>query len=316
MVAKLSRIPTPLGGLALGIASLGGAWALVNPEAGGSLKAITALVAAILIAKIILKFVFHPSLLKEELAHSVIGSVIPTCSMGTMVIAQSLLPYSPTFANTLWLVAVGCHVLLFISFFIHRANAFKLEHMLPSWFVPPVGIIVAAVTSSGMGHESLVYGLFVFGLNCYFVALPFMLYRLLFRDAIPSATLPTFAIMGAPASLSLAGYLTITSTPDTFLLVILALLAIVMTVLVYMAFIRLLRLPFSPGYAAFTFPMVISATALLKLTDWLAQNNLNWLAKGIGHLAQIELITATAIVAYVAVRYLHHYLLKPLNNGA
>ncbi|MCW1889915.1 hypothetical protein OK016_13235 [Vibrio chagasii] len=32
-----------------------------------------------------------------------------------------------------------------------------------------------------------------------------------------------------------------------------------------MAFFKLLRLPFSPGYAAFTFPIVIGATALFKI---------------------------------------------------
>ena len=30
------------------------------------------------------------------------------------------------------------------------------------------------------------------------------------------------------------------------------------------------------------------------------------------YLAQIEIIIATAIVVYVSIRYLHHYLAKPL----
>jgi tellurite resistance protein TehA-like permease len=37
-----------------------------------------------------------------------------------------------------------------------------------------------------------------------------------------------------------------------------------LTAIVYVAFTRLLVLPFSPGYAAYTFPMAIGATALFK----------------------------------------------------
>ncbi|WP_330925705.1 TDT family transporter [Candidatus Sororendozoicomonas aggregata] len=315
VVDKLSRVPTPMGGLALAIASLGGSWAMVSPEYGTPLKVITALIAAILIVKILLKYLLHSHMLKEELAHPVLASVMPTCAMCAMVIAQVLLPYMPVFAKGLWLVAVICHALLFASFIVHRVIEFKMEHMVPSWFVPPVGIIVAAVTSVGMGHETLVYGLFVFGLACYFIKLPFMLYRLLFRGAIPDAALPTFAIMGAPASLSLAGYLTISDNPEPLLLVILTPLAIFMTALVFMAFIRLLRLPFSPGYAAFTFPVVISATALLKLSAWLSSQNLDWAAERIARLGQLELFIATVIVSYVAICYFYHYLLKPLTKN-
>jgi tellurite resistance protein TehA-like permease len=32
-------------------------------------------------------------------------------------------------------------------------------------------------------------------------------------------------------------------------------IAVLMTGIIYLAFIKLLRLPFSPGYAAFTFPL-------------------------------------------------------------
>lgn len=47
-------------------------------------------------------------------------------------------------------------------------------------------------------------------------------------------------------------------------------IAILMTAVIYFAFWRLLRLQFSPGYAAFTFPMAIGATALYKLSNLVA----------------------------------------------
>ncbi|WP_252177818.1 TDT family transporter [Endozoicomonas sp. 4G] len=306
LVSRLSRVPTPLGGLALGIASLGAAWSLVIPDQSLALKLTAAVIAAILVFKLMLKFILHPHLIREDLAHPVVSSVMPTCAMAVMVIAAALMPVSEIVARLLWSAAVLTHLVLLIGFVVHRVRDFDIEHMVPSWFVPPVGIIVAAVTSPGMGFEPLVQALFIFGVCCYFVKLPVMFYRLMFKNTIPDAALPTFAIMGAPASLSLAGYLTITDNPSLIMISVLAPLAIFMTAMVYMAFIKLLRLPFSPGYAAFTFPMVIGATALLKLEGKVT----GVFADLFCQLGRIELWIATAIVTYVAIRYIIFYL-KP-----
>jgi tellurite resistance protein TehA-like permease len=94
-----------------------------------------------------------------------------------------------------------------------------------------------------------------------------MIYRLVFCESVPDAAKPTIAIMAAPASLSLAGYLTVTQDPSPVLVALLFGIAILMTVVIYAAFFHLLRLPFGPAYAAFIFPMVIGATALFKMAD-------------------------------------------------
>lgn len=133
------------------------------------------------------------------------------------------------------------------------------------------------------------------------------MYRFIFTEKIPDAALPTFAIMAAPASLSLAGYLSITNQPNYLLVAVLLSLAIFMTSLVYVAFVRLLRLPFSSGYAAFTFPMVIGATALFKLADKLHQQGYQKVCDVINNLAGFELLVATVMVLYVALRYLWYY---------
>ncbi|PJE79420.1 hypothetical protein CI610_01614 [invertebrate metagenome] len=305
---RLSRVPTPLGGLALGTASLGGAWALVLPEISAELKLAFAAVPALLILKILSKFILHHRLIKEELSHPVLSSVMPTWAMTSMVVAQALLHWFPIFARALWLIAIGFHIVLLAGFIIFRTRDFKFHHMVPSWFVPPVGIIVAAVTSTGMNFPQLTWILFLFGFVCYLIKLPLMMHRLMFHPSISDAALPTFAIMGAPASLSLAGYLSIVPTdPNLTFLVLLTPLALFMTVLVYIALLHLLRLPFSPGYAAFTFPLVISSIALLKVEDYLITCRIESLAILSGNIAFIELIIATLMVFYVTWRYIWHY---------
>ena len=307
LIHRLKNIPTPLGGLALGIASLGAIWGSIMP-ACQYMPQISAMIAALLLTAIALKFVTAPELLKDELSHPVIGSVLPTCTMASMVIAQSIMDYWPELARSLWVTAVAGHLLLLVAFIKYRLKDFRLQHMVPSWFIPPVGIIVAAVTSKGMGFESLAHGLFLFGLCAYALELPVMLYRLIFAGAIPTAALPTFAVMAAPASLSLAGYLTISSQPGYLLIMILAPLAVFMTAMVYVAFVRLLRLPFSPGYAAFTFPMVIGATALIKLAQQLQTDGYQQAYRIVSGIAMAELTVATLMVTYVALCFTRHYM--------
>ncbi len=94
-------------------------------------------------------------------------------------------------------------------------------------------------------------------------------------------------------------------------------IAVLMTMIIYLAFIKLLRLPFSPGYAAFTFPMVIGATALYKLVAWMGAHGAPESAlHQVRMLANVELIVATVVVSYVALRYLMAYLPKPSRQVA
>jgi exfoliative toxin A/B len=86
-------------------------------------------------------------------------------------------------------------------------------------------------------------------------------------------------------------------------------IAVLMTSVTYLALFKLLTLSFSPGYAAFTFPLVISATALFKMMGWMQSIGMN--AEYINQIQQLaitELPIASVVVMYVAVRYLHFYL--------
>ncbi len=181
--------------------------------------------------------------------------------------------------------------------------------MVPSWFVPPIGIIVADVSFSGNPIlEPVAHATLVFGLLVYAVMLPLMIYRLIFSHEVPDAAKPTIAIMAAPASLSLAGYLTVTANPSPVIIGLLFGIAVLMTFIIYAAFFKLLRLPFSPGYAAFTFPIVIGATALFKFAAWMQTVGVEaHYVDQVFNLAYLELIVATFVVGYVAVRYYMNY---------
>ncbi|MCL1090454.1 TDT family transporter [Shewanella profunda] len=306
--AQAAKLPSPMAGLALAIASLGWTWESVLPSLNGMGQLIGAIIASILLLLLAGKFLLHPNILTNELSHPVVASVIPTFTMALMVISKMLGHYLPNAGLTLWVVAIVIHVIFLGAFIYYRAIDFKLEHMVPSWFVPPIGIIVAAVSFPAEGYRWLVNAILVFGMLVYLVMLPLMLYRLIFCQAVPDAAKPTIAILAAPASLLLAGYLTVCQQPSIALVALLVSIAVLMTCIVYLAFFHLLKLPFSPSYAAFTFPMVIGATALFKTSTWLMQyRHFEKLAMWINYLADVELLVATVIVIYVVLRYLTHY---------
>ena len=303
----LSRIPTPMAGLALAIAALGWCWENALPCAGYA-KLLGALLATPLLLGVTLKFLRHPKLLWQDLAHPVVGSVVPTLAMGWMVVSHALAQWLLVAGELLWLTAIALHLSFLVCFIYHRIPQFRLEHMVPSWFVPPVGIVVADVTFAGGSLRPLADGLLMLGLCAYGLLLPAMLYRLIFESDIPAPAKPTLAIMAAPASLCLAGYLNVAVDPHPLLVALLTGVAILMTFLIYVAFLHLLRLPFNPGYAAFTFPMVIGATALYKLAHQMTQWGMaEQYVSEVRTLALLELIVASLVVGYVALRYLHHY---------
>ncbi|CAM3135023.1 TDT family transporter [Vibrio rarus] len=310
--SRLANAPTPMAGLALGIASLG--WSLENLGIfNGYAQIIGAVCASALLLILAGKFLCHRHLLKQDLSHPVLGSVIPTFAMASMVVSYAVSQYLPWLGSGIWLASIGLHLMFLGGFIFHRSQHFELHHMLPSWFVPPVGIIVAALTYSGNPSlHWLAEATLYFGMGAYAIMLPIMIYRFMFSELVQDAAKPTLAILAAPASLSLAGYLSFVESPSPMVVAVLFGIAILMTSVIYMAFFKLLKLPFSPGYSAFTFPLVISATAMFKVALWMSDLGIaEEYVVQVHTLAVVELMIALCIVSYVTVQYINQLLIQP-----
>lgn len=301
---KVRGLPTPMAGLALGIASLG--WSMENALAlHGWGQIAGAGIAGGILFFLLIRFLTHADTLWNDLQHPVVGSIVPTFAMTLMVISATIGRFFPTAGIVVWLLAVLFHTIALAIFAYWRLSDPKLHLMVPSWFVPPIGIVVACVSFPQVPVLlPLASVLFWFGAACYAVLLPLMIYRLIFLAEVPHAAKPTIAILAAPASLLLAGYLTIAQAPSMLLCSLLFGIAVLMTVVIYCSFWQLLRLQFSPGYAAFTFPMAIGATALFKLSNLVMTfpDCLEYAAQ-IRWLANFELVVATVVIVYVALLY-------------
>jgi len=302
-------VPTSIAGLALAIASLGWCWE-GSVHFGGQLQMLGALLASPLLLLLLLATLFNPQRLTKDLSHHISGSALPTFCMALMMIANAINEIAPLFSLWLWFVSIALHLLFLLFFCYYRLQAFTFEHLLPSWFIPPVGIVVASISlpESGGGAELIAHALLLFGLAAYVILLPAVLYRYFMLPAFTDSEKPTTALFAAPASLILAGYLTICEQPNMLFVGLLAILAVTMTLFVYFSFNKLLRLPFSPGYSAFTFPLVIGATAMFKMQQYLLGSGASlWLSELVGIIAYGELVIATLMIAYVCLRYIAHF---------
>lgn len=293
------RVPTPLAALALGIASLGWCWDS-NLQLDGKVQLTAAGIAAVLIGLLLLKFARYPRLFWQDLAHPILGSVLPTAAMATMVISVAL---PESLAIPVWAAAVIAHSLLFAGFLRHRLTAFQLQQLIPGWFVPPIGIVTAVLTCPTTIPYWLAAALFWFGLFAYALMLPVMLYRLVKLGTLPLAAKPSLAVLAAPASLCLAAYISFAATPAKWLVLLLLPVALLMTTIIYLVLPSLLRLNFTPAFAAYTFPLVIGTTALFKVADLFTTWQWSGLSQLVLNLAYLELTVATLVCSYVAWRF-------------
>ena len=300
----ISQCPVPLAGLALAMASLGNAWEAALPLHGYG-RSILGILALCCLLLLTLSALINPRRIHEVLMHPVAGGIIPTFCMGWMVVTRALHDVAPLLMTSLWGIATALHLCALARFTYCRWCARCWQHMAPSWFIPSVGFIVATLSCPDPRYHMLCIGLLGLGMFNLALLMPIMLYRLIMHPPLEASAQPTLAILAAPVSLTLAGYISSVSVPALWLCGLLAGIALLMTAVVYGLLLSLLKRPFSPSFAAFTFPTVISAIALQKLvqlpslTQWAPA-----LPAFLSVIAHIELGVATAIVGYVSIGFL------------
>lgn len=293
----LQKVPIPTSGLMLGLFSLAKLYASLQWHVASSVFFICGL---LLFSLLVCKIAFAFSSVLHDLTNPIVASVAPTFTMGMMVMASMLLLHTPV-AIGVWLIAIALQAVL-IGYFVYRfimKQIVALQDVYPSWFILFVGLGIAPVTTADV-FPQLANVLFSFALVNYVVLLPIVCLRIVKHD-LAEATKPLLTILAAPGSLCLTGYVQLFEQPNAFLLYALLIASQLLYVFVCFRLPKLLTLPFYPSYAAFTFPLVISATALFTTASILTSSFLHGLA-------MMELWIATAIVVYVLIRYIRYFV--------
>lgn len=268
-----ASLPLPVAGIALATASLGrllGAYAVFLQDLCG-------LTAAALLVCLLLRYVKSP-LYKEEKENPLTAPIIPLLPMTILALSGYGSELHPVPGLCLWYIGFLWHGWYILDFTERTLRNFRLERVLPSWFVVYVGIVISVITmpltadgtigaiSSSVPEEpfsriGLVTILLAWGLTAYIFIGGLIFYRLRYIPLRPFE-IPTLVIFSAPPALCLSAYVHTVGLPDLPLLIFLSVSGLFFYICSLVVIIRFWReQKFYPTMASFTFPLVIFATA-------------------------------------------------------
>ena len=297
----LKKTPLPFCGVALGLAALGNL--LSTYSNGAIIKNVCGTIAALILIWLFIKFVNNFKAFTEELKNPVMGSIIGTYCMALMILGGYKWP-NETIGKVIWFVGLILHIILIIYFTKEFVFKFGIKKVFTSWYIVYVGIVAMNINCADFGMQEFGKIVFWFGFASSLVLLVLVTYRyLIIKDFMPPV-IPLFCIYTAPVSLCLAGYMNTFNPPEPSLIYFMLILSLLIYVIVLINIPRFLAMPFYPSYAAFTFPMVISAIAV-KLTTAKFLTSANPDLAGITKMIfTAQTWIAAILVVYTLVRYI------------
>jgi len=304
MDAIIAKIPIPVSGLMLALAAAGN----LVLQYGTLYKDIFGLLSAVIFIALIAKMIIMPKSLAEGFENPLVASVMPTFSMGLMILSTYIKPYFFSAAYCLWLLGLTVHVGLVICFTRKYILKFDIKKVFPSYFIGYVGFACGSVTAPAFGLARWGQLLFWLSFTSYLILFPLILYRVIIIKKIPAAAKPTIVIFLAPPNLCLAGYMNSFQEKSMAIVGFLSTLSLIMCVSVMLYIPRILRLKFYPSYSALTFPFVIAAVAMKSTCAFLSERGAVF-PLFIYYTKFLE-IWAITMVLYVLIRYIA-FLLVP-----
>ncbi|WP_061600397.1 TDT family transporter [Streptococcus gordonii] len=259
--------------------------------------------AVFFLIHLIFGMVSYKKLVRKQLRDPLIASVFPTFFMQGMLLSSYLASWTfwgswtMFLARILWWISLVGLILLMVYYICSVVIPFKWENIYPSWTVLFVGIGVAPLTIFVTHQYWLGQIIFWYCLLASILVLPIVFYKT-FKIGLAEATLPNMTTICAPISLITAAYVASFPNPNNLLLLFLIILGQALYFFILYQLQSLLRRPFSAGFSAFTFPLVISATALKAFL----------LHYNIGIIGQIFYVCEVLIALVVVLRVTFLYL--------
>lgn len=275
--SRLSHFPVTFFATVMGLAGLSLAWSRASavidvPERVGEvLFWISLAVYVAVLAAYLAKLVRHPRAVREELAHPVRLSFVPTITIALLLVATAGQHTATALAEAMWWAGAGGQLVLtlyVLSAWINRP-IFALEHVTPAWFIPVVGLVVVPLAGVQYADLELSWFFFAVGVTFWIPLLAMVLSRLFVHDRpVPPRLLPTLAVLIAPPAVATVAYLRLvpegSDGPVPRLLYYVALFF----ALLFLAQVNQLRkLPFFLSWWAYSFPFAALTVATAVMAD-------------------------------------------------
>lgn len=295
----LKAVPIPIAGVMLALAALGNLWG----TPGETIHMLFGLVAFIVFILLLLKILTSFEGLRTAMNDPVTASVSGTFTMGMMVLSV----YAKFFIGThlatyFWFLAIALHVLLILWFTVRYILSITIQKVFASYYIVFIGIVVASLTAPAFAMAPTVgTWAFWFGFVSLIILSIVITYRYRAYPVVAEPAKPLICIYAAPVSLCLAGYLQSVDLKSDYMVLGMLIAATLIYLMVLIKLPKLLKIPFYPSYAAFTFPFVITAIATKQATAYLIAQGYN--AVWMNGIIQGESAIALVLVFYVLFRY-------------
>lgn len=293
----ISKIPVPVCGLALALASLD---LFLTQQYEFYSFSVCALISVALLVLFTLKAVLNFDGLKAEISTPVVFGVLPTYCMTLMILSFHAHKYIGQSAVAIWAFAVILNFVMIFFFAKRYVLKFEMKNIFPSWFVMFIGFAAASITAPLFNIEVVGKVLLYAAIASYIVITPLIVYRLM-KVKLPDQAVPNIAIFAAPMNLCLVAYFAEFGF-EVSEIAVMAMGAIgvasYVAVLLYMP--TLLKAKFYPSYSAFTFPLVISMISIQRMGIFynISESSI------FSVILTAAVVIAVLGVAYVFVRYL------------
>lgn len=295
----IKKVPIPLGGLALALASLG----ILIAHWFEAIKPICGILSLVLLVALVLKAFMYPKDFQKDIKNPMIAAVVPISFIAIGVLDTYIADLLPLLAKYIWVFCLAIMIYLLIWFLLKFViNNFSLKDVYTSWYIPFVGLCVMAWISPTFGMKWLGYWLFWIGfITNLLVSIP-TFYRY-FKFESPESAKPMFAIFPAPFASTLAAYLSVVDgEPNLLFVVVLIAISQILFILTITKLPTFLKKPFYPSWVGMTFPFLITSSMLMDGTKLLRTHG--YPIPGFVDLIYIgEIIFATIMVIYVFAHY-------------
>ena len=250
----------------------------------------------------------HPEALSGDLKHPVRSAFAGAISIGLMLVAGGLIPYSPSLATVVWAIAVILHLVIGVWLLRGLLQAPRdAAALTPPLLIPLVGNVVAPIFGAKLGFPTLSWMLFGVGIVLWASVQPLLLGRIFNGPPLPERLRPTLVIFLAPPAVSSVALASLTGE---FGPVALGLYGYaVFLVAIFLTMVRdFAKVPFAMSWWGWTFP-----TATFTVASFAAASH----HPAAWHIPVLwaVLLAATAILAIVSFATLKAaaggHLLKP-----
>ncbi|MDO4595359.1 MAG: TDT family transporter [Tissierellia bacterium] len=290
---KFKKVPIPISGLMLGLCGCGNL--LASYFIG--FKILFGLLSTLIGIFILMTIFADLDAFKKQMENPVIASVFATFPMALMILSTYILKLG-ILAKTLWYIAFILHIILIIYFTIFHILRLDIKKVYAGYFIVYVGIVVASMTSKAFDLNNIGKKAFYFGLISYILLLILVSYRYITLRDIDDSLKPLFAIYAAPGSLLVVGYVSAFEQINMLFLSMLLIISQLIFFMVILKVFKLFRGRFYPSFSAFTFPFIITATALKLSNAFVYKSN------GLFILANVEIVFSVIVLVYVFLKYM------------